>query len=197
MIRKQTWILLGVFSLLLGLAFYLRENPVAGGVSTTPTSTPPASLLPGWKAADIVWIKYTSTEQEAVELNKTGQVEWVFVADDPLPVDAGLAEKARTQIASVRVMAFLDSGYDLQALGLDKPGKQLSIRDAQGRQVNIRFGMLTPTENGYFVRVDDQPPSVINKFSVDAIFESLQIDQFIPQAAGLEAENTSESGTAP
>jgi hypothetical protein len=180
MIRKQTWLLVGIFALLLGLAFYLRQNPLVNSASITPTPTDPVVMLAGWQSGDITWIEYKNSQESVIELTRNELGAWVLGAEDPQTAEAGKAEQIRSQIANIRVMSYMDPGYDLEALGLKTPERILSIRDAQGRKVEMHFGRLTPTGTGYYVQVDGQAPHIVSKYGADAIFDLLKKELLVP-----------------
>jgi hypothetical protein len=182
MIRKQTWILVGIFAVLLGLAYYLRQNPVVNSANITQTPTNPVIMLAGWHSADITWIEYRNSQEEdgIIELTRSESGAWLLGPEDPQTVEAGKAEQIRSQIANIRVMSYMDPGYDLEALGLKTPEIILSIRDAQGRKVEMHFGSLTPTGTGYYVQVDDQAPQIVSKNGADAIFDLLKKELLVP-----------------
>jgi hypothetical protein len=196
MIRKQTWFLLAIFAVLLGLAFYLRENPVVGSAGATPTPTSPVILLTGWPTNDIVWIEYQGEPDGMLELSRGENGGWLLGPGEAQAAQAGVVEQISTQIANIRVVTFLDPGYHLAALGLTEPARTIRIGDAQGRTTELRIGRLTPTGSGYYVQVDGQAPAVISKYGADAIFDLLAKNELDPPAPEVPAD-APEPGNSP
>ncbi len=171
MVRKQTWILLAVFAVLLAGMFYLQKNPLPSSGSTTPSPTSAAPVLQGWTSSDIVSMEFKDTHQgTTIQISQDAQGNWTL-GPDKKKVDTGLAEELRTQIAEFRPIAALPTGLQLQAIGLETPSRILSIRNKQGKQSELRIGNADPTDSGYYVQMDNQPPVVIAKSTIDGTLD--------------------------
>ncbi len=169
MIRKQTWILLAVFILLLGGAFYLQKNPLPSGTKPTPSPTATMLLLPGWKDSDIVKVVLQDAPGSSTQVSQDDKGNWKLILNTgkETTVAAGMVEQLRSAITSMNVQATLPSGYALDALGLKSPAKTLTIQNKQGQQAVIHIGSATPTGNGYYLQVNNQAPVVVDKGAVD------------------------------
>ncbi len=171
MIRKQTWILLIIFALLLGVAFYLQKNPLPESAELTPSPTSAPNLLQGWQSSDIVWMELVVGQGEPIRILQDAQGNWVLESGESFPVEAGKAEQLRSEIAEIRPITVLPADYALDALGLNIPSRTLSIRDKQGKQVTISIGNMDPTESGYYAQVATQAPAVINSYTLEGIVD--------------------------
>jgi hypothetical protein len=175
MVRKQTWILLAVFVVLLGATFYLQKNPLpkAAG-TTTPSATSAAPILQGWNANDIVWMELKDAQGATILMAQDSEGSWALGQDGKQKVEAGLAEEITAQIASMRPVTTLATGFDLEPVGLKTPARILTIRNKQGKQTEIHIGNVTPTGSGYYVQVDQQAPVVVEKTTVDGTLDLFQ-----------------------
>jgi hypothetical protein len=197
MVRKQTWILLGVLAVLLGLAYYLQQNPVAGSVSATPSPTPTANMLEGWTSNDIVWIEFKNFDGYIVDLTKEDQTGWMLGPEGDEMVEPGNVEQIRAQIVDIRTLALLDPGYNLESVGLAAPSNILTVKDAQGRKAIILFGNQTPTESGYYVQVNGEAPKVVSKYAVESLFDLFNKEQFVTVPAVSEEDKTADPAASP
>jgi hypothetical protein len=182
MVRKQTWVLVGIFSALLGVVFYLQKNPLPNNAGVTPSPTSPASLFVGWQEADIRWIGYrTSANQETpIELSNQGEGNWVLGKDGNIMVEGGKAAQIAAQIIDTHISASLPADYSLEAVGLETPASVLSIRNSQGIQSDLKIGNATPTGAGYYVQLDNQTPVVVETAVIDQLQSLLSMENLQP-----------------
>lgn len=181
MIRKQTWILLGVFIIALVGTILLENNPDLVKSSQTPTTSPtsPAMMLEGWQSNDIAWMEFLDGQGNQLRIMKNSEGKWVIDSESGDAVDAGTVEEIRSQIAAAQTIAHLDPGYDTDAIGLSIPVYTLTVRNIQGQESVIQIGQMTPTQTGYYVKVDNSAPVVVSKLAIDNIVDKLQRDQLI------------------
>lgn len=176
MIRKQTWILLVVFAALLGVMFYLRQNPLPDPAQATPSVTAQPVMLPGWQPEDITQISIQHGQGEALMLAKDAEGSWML-EPGALPVEAGKVEQLRAQITDLRVIAALEPGSDPAATGLNQPVLTLAIWNTEGQESVLKIGGITPIETGYYIQVGENAPVVVSKFAVDALLDLAQIEK--------------------
>ena len=176
MIRKGTWIVLLIFVLLLGVAFYLSKNPLPTSASLTPTATEIPPLLSGWKSSDIVRIDYIG-DPGPLSLSQNPDGSWTVGPENPVPATIAQVEYVRSQLTAIRMNFVLNTTDPMEAVGLAAPTRRLILQNAQGAQVEIRIGKETPTGSGYYIQVDNQTPVVINKFSLDGVLNVLIREQ--------------------
>jgi hypothetical protein len=170
MVRKQTWILLGVFVLLLGVTFYLQKNPLPKKETLTPSPTAQPRLLPGWQGSEIVWMELKESQgSSGIQIVQDEQGNWALGTGGKEKVDTGHAEQMREQFADISTTAALPANYQLDAIGLKAPARFLAIRNKQGKQATINIGNADPTDSGYYVQVDTQSPVVVDKFTLDGL----------------------------
>lgn len=175
MVRKSTLILLIVFAVLVGLAYYLQQNPLPEASSTpaAPSATAEGPVLPGWQSSDIAAVELASMDG-TVELVQTADSSvWTMGPDGP-EIELSLVEQVRSQLVAATVQASLPEGYARQALGLEPPVSTLTLRGAGDRQARIYIGAKTPTGNGYYVQVDEQEPVVVSSMAIDTVLDLLR-----------------------
>jgi hypothetical protein len=173
MIRKKTWILLGIFVILVGAAIYLQKNPIKPNTALTPNPTAPAALLNGWTSADIQRIEYQDNLGSLITLAQVAQENWVLQPDNK-PVGLGKIEQIRTQILDTQVVTALDPGYDLASIGINAPSQTLTLTSTKGTTATIRVGSKTAIGTGYYVQVNQEQPVVVNSYAVEGLLDALK-----------------------
>ena len=173
MVRKQTWILLFIFALLLGVTFYLQKNPLPKSAAITPSATTAPELLQAWQSSDITWMELKESQSKTIQIIQDAQGSWTLGPEGKEKVDTGKAEQLRTEIAAIRIVAVLPANYQLDTVGLSAPTRTIAIRDKQGKQITINIGSSDPTGSGYYVQIASQAPVAVNKYTLDGI-----VDQF-------------------
>lgn len=175
MIRRSTLVFVILFLLLLAGAFFLRKNPLPSSKTPTPIPTQQAKLLPNITAQDITSLSLTQSEGLAVEVTQDGQGGWMFAGEPGRTIAApGKIEQARDELASTLVTAELPEGYDLSAVGLEKPLSEIRIKTTSGQAFSIHVGEKTPTVGGLYVQLGDSTPVVINKAVIETVTKLLE-----------------------
>lgn len=196
MVRKQTWVLLGVFVILIGVAFYLQKNPLKTSAELTPSPTPPISFLPDWTTGDIIRINYQDSQGILIQLEQATNGGWMLQPDGK-PVDLGKIEQIRTQILDTQVITTLDSGFDLASIGMSSPAGKITLTNLKGENVEIQIGSKTPIGTGYYVLVDQNRPMVVSSYAVETLLELLKVEALLDLTPTPELTPSLESTTAP
>lgn len=172
MVRKPTWILLGVFAVLLAGVFYLQKNPLPEAASKTPSPTAAPKLLEGWAPGDIVYMEMKDGQGKDIQMTQDADGgNWTLGPEGKQKVESGLAEEIRSQAVEFRAVTTLPAGYQLDPIGLQTPKRSLTLRSKQGKQVELRIGSATPTGEGYYVQVNNQAPVVVNQSTIDGTLD--------------------------
>lgn len=198
MIRRGTWILLLIFALLVGLAFYLQKNPLPSEAERTPSPTAPVQVLSGVNSSNITGIALVSGSEEPAKISINAQGEWVVGETGGQMAETGKVEQLRAEIASLQVMTSLPDRFELEPAGLVDTAKALKIQTDQGKQIEILIGNETATGSGYYIQVNSDNPVVIEKAAIDTILELiLEIVAPAPTETAPATENTPQQTAAP
>lgn len=193
MVRRQTWVLLVVFVVLLGVVFYLQKNPQAiKSADITPSPTAQLSLLPGLKEQDINFVELKDSRGNTVQISKGSDGKWVLMPENK-PVDTGKAGELTAQIVDTHILSTLPADFALGASGLNKPTQVITVGSIQGKKMAIKIGSATPTGSGYYVQVDNGTPTVIDSAVVDTLTQQMSLAHLAPTptlAATVEATTT-------
>jgi hypothetical protein len=206
MIRRSTWILVGVLLVLIGVAVYLQRNPGALPSGTpTPSVTPVMQVLSQGSSTDVSQISIQPAQGQALALKKGANGEWRFDPDTGEPVDQGQVQQLLDTLYSLIVQSAVPADTPLDAMGLTAPQQVISLQLSNGQSVRIQIGNQTPTGSGYYLRVDDGPATVVDQYSVSTLVSGLDKQSFLPPTptpaetgtAQVTPALTPSAGTAP
>jgi hypothetical protein len=152
MIRRSTWIVLGVFAVMLVAVLW---STMAGPSVATPadaTSTP----APLWSIApqDIQTLKVEALGTgTVVTAHRDQSAGWAL--DQP----TGLADVGRLEIAADSLVSLIPSdtapAADLASYGLDNPGWHVTLNLTDGRRLELLIGQTSPTGGVVYVKQPD------------------------------------------
>lgn len=176
MIRRSTVVYILLLIVLVSAYFYIK-NRSQSRADIELTLTPEATS----EAVNYVFtsedgvpssIRIQSKAGETVELARDASGAWALIQPVAAKADQASAEAAATQVQTMRILnkvANLDPGL----AGLKTPEYVLTVKFPKGeRTVNI--GVVTPSENGYFVQdASGGDIQIVSKSAVDALITLL------------------------
>jgi len=172
-----TWITVLLLVGLIGFTFYLnREKETTA--DTTPTSEETAYVFAATEGEGTVSsIEIKPAEGEAVRIARNEKNAWAIELPLEAEADQGLAEAAATQISALKVISPIDGKADV--FGLDNPAYTITIEFAGGAREThtLEIGDSTPTNSGYYVRVDKDKMMITDLSGIDSL---LQLVNFPP-----------------
>jgi len=194
MIRRGTLIVLAIFVLLIGVTWYLEWSPAGKArVVGTPTATAYPSLLqlPSTEMMKIEFKDSNGTIGIKRNLNDT----WSFDDEQNTPVDQGKVQQVLASLSGLQSLATLDT-KTLDAFGLVTANRTLTIQTSTKGTVVLKIGNITPTTSGYYVQIDNHPPVVVDKTSLDEVLNNITLQALLPATATpLPVQGTPPGGT--
>jgi hypothetical protein len=193
MIRRNTWVLLTLFGLLILAAWYLQDSQQREAALAT--ETPAIALLFAVQNAEIVALSIRDSQGGRVEVIKDDGLGWTLVGLEGEEPDVARIERAVSNAAGIRILSQLETQPDLTVIGLENPEYRIAITLQDGEQLEAHIGHATAMENGYYARLPGGGVVVANKFNLDAILEIHQDLPVIPQpepTPAPEIEQTAE-----
>ena len=177
MIKRNTWILLLVFAVVLATAITLQKtNLLAPQVS--PTATPAPSLL---NFANDSLSEITLTNSTGLKVDsqlENGQ--WSIVSPPGLVISQGNMQQIISELNGISVQSKLLSPLPLESTGLQVPTYTLTMKYASGQTHTFKVGSLTATNSGYYVQVDSNDAVIVNQSGIDNIIELLKSVTYTP-----------------
>jgi len=172
MIRRSTWILLALFMISLGGLWLWQRS---GGNETTKTETPFPTSLPlllNMDTNQIMGIKIEDAAGKRVVFTSLGGSSWIITEPVRDNVDMDAFSSVLQQLTSLQPLSMLDPIPPLDQIGMVIPAHTITITDQGGKDAVLEVGALTPTQSGYYVRVEGKL-YVVSVAPVDAFVDML------------------------
>ena len=194
MIRRTTWVVVAVFLAVLAAAIYIQRQPAEPeDAGATPVVTQPNLLPLTFSEISSLRLEETVTGK-VVELAVDEGGVWQLLEPSAGPADPSEVENILTTLTTLRVQTSLEPAASLAIFGLAEPAYHLTLTSTAGEDVVLLVGDITPTSSGYYVQVNDQPPQVVSKFSLDSFLGILDEPPVQPTPTSwveeLEGEGT-------
>jgi hypothetical protein len=153
MIRRSTWIALGVFAVLLALAVWWSRQDSADPVELVGGTPAPAPL---WEftSDQIVTLRVESSgDDKVLEVTRDPDTGWRMTSPVAEPADAARVESVVTWLASPQVRGELPDADDLAPFGLETPAYRFRIQTRDDAEYSLEVGRSAPTGGWVYVRV--------------------------------------------
>ena len=152
--RAGTWAAILVLAVLLGVVYYLNtQEKLPQDDSDFALELVEDAFLFEDDDLLITGIAISPADGETIRLERDGESAWVFTQPESAEADPALVEAAASQIFSVIIVSEIES-VDPSIFGLDSPSHLIEIRFDNGTTSAIEIGDVTPTNSGYYARVD-------------------------------------------
>jgi len=178
MIRRSTWITLGVFIILLVFAIYWTNfRSTETTIEPTPLPESPWSL----SFAEIESVKISNYEQgKSLELRRNSEGNWVESSHDG-DVDAGTVEQAISWLAAPIVNRVVMTEGGLAQFGLDEPRGIITVFTYDGDAKVLLIGDISPIGNlTYVIMPQTYNVLLINNIDVDSIMDLVGMELHLP-----------------
>ena len=182
MIRRSTWILLLVFAILAGFAFFFQRyqsNKADNSATQTPTSTPQMAF--NLNGAQVNEITISDSSGNSLDLVRDEAGALWTISDVPKgQVDASKIESASTQLFVAEVQETITQTLPLDSIGLVPPAYHLTMTLSNGAKLSTEVGDQTPIGSGYYVRVNSGQVIIVGKTALDEIIKFLSEPPLLP-----------------
>ena len=180
MIRRNTWILLIIFGLMIVLAILfpkIKESLSKKEGKVTPTVG--VTTLFSFDATQVAYLRVEDSSGKLVAIRRNESGLWELT--EPVGnTDTAAVDTIISQFTGLRAMVTLDPSTDMTIYGLSRPAYYINVNLNGGEKLTVIVGDITPTKSGYYVRVDEQPPVVVSKSSIEKIIGVLVTPPFMP-----------------
>jgi len=170
MIRRSTWILLGIFLLLLAGTIYLSRT---GNLSLLPEETPVPTDSPVFSldTGQITAIKVEKPGDRVVQIDQSAEFSWMVTLPSGGLVNPDQVNSAVSTVNTWTIQNELSVPPPMDAMGLATPAYVITFSTATGQTRFLNVGKLTPTGSGYYIQVDGGPPVVVSKTNIDPFLQ--------------------------
>ena len=171
MIRKSTLVVFLVFLVALAALLYLQRAPDSPlKPAETPLATSMPNLITGLKGADISVVVQKSADGKEKRLTRNQDGSWTFAS---LTIEGGKLEQPLSELLAARILSQMPPDLSLKDMLLEVPAQVITLQSLDGRSLSLQIGSMTPTQSGYYARVDNNPVVVVSKDSIDAVLQLL------------------------
>jgi hypothetical protein len=193
MIRRNTWIVLGVFILLLALAIFWDRIPALNPPEATPTAMPVAESLFEFTADEVQQLTLNGIAGETAVYQLDEEGTWKLTTSQDTggkELDSEEVSYAVEQLARWQPLASIEAITELQAIGLIDPATRITVTLSDGEEVQVGVGDETVTGSGYYVHVGGQQPQIISITNVEEVTNLLYSPPMLEATPTPNAEPT-------
>jgi hypothetical protein len=171
MIRRSTWIILGIFLLLLASTLVWQRYRKDAEARVTPTTEQEMLLN---LTSQVIGLRIEGFGSQIVEVIRDEQGQWKLTVPEGHETDTDSVESAVSQLSNLSILSTFDQGLDLGNTGLMVPVYRITISLEDRQQINVYVGKATATGSGYYVRLGEKDVSVVSKYNLDSILNLSQ-----------------------
>ena len=190
--RQSTVIYLVLFLLVIGAYYYLNNREEPADIALTLEPTTEVSYLFTAEDGLPTRIRIESKSGDAVEVARNAENAWALVLPREATADQASAEAAASQVTTMQILDRLPD-IDPEIVGLTDPEYNILVKFTSGVERNVKIGVITPTESGYYVQNTDGETVIVSKSSVDALLGLLNNPPYLETPT--LATTTPEDGT--
>ncbi len=163
-----TWITVLIFIGLVGAAVYLNRQKETVAAEATPASEI-SYLFPANVDGSPTSIEIIPAAGDRVKVARDEKNVWAL--ELPIKAEAiqSSAEAAAAQVSALEIISDVDA--DPAIFGLDHPAFEIIFEFENGNKHTLEVGDSTPTNSGYYVRVDKDKMKVVDLSGIDALLQ--------------------------
>jgi hypothetical protein len=194
MIRRNTWVLLGVFIIVAAGAFFFQRMQQKKA-EAQPTATPAYTTLIDFGTHKILRVSINDDTGRSIILTQDSQGNYTPSPEEYSHLNADTVSNAMVEIRGLNVLNSLETVPALNVIGLEKPHYTIHITLDDGAGYVLQIGDKTPTGTGYYVSVDGKSPVVVDGTGLSAIIDLLTPPTPTPSPTGGTPSPTTSSAT--
>jgi Domain of unknown function (DUF4340) len=182
MVRRSTWILLGVFVVLVGLAWLFQRyqaNKATDVATATPTVTP--VKLYALTSTQVNEINIAASTGDKIDLYRDpASSNWAIANLPADQADSVQIESINEQLLSLSVQDTLTESLPLDSVGLVTPAYTISMTTTDGTQLVTYVGSQNAVGDSYYARVDSGQVVLVRKVELDTVLNLLKNPPLLP-----------------
>jgi hypothetical protein len=172
-----TLVTLVLFGLLVLGVLYINRQDESPAADVTPTPGV-TYVFEKWEDTVINGIEVKPAEGDAVKVVRSEKGVWEIELPKKAEADQGLAESAASQATALQIVSAIDSAK-LDIFGLDKPAYIITIDLEGGEKRVLEVGDATPTNSGYYVRLDKKTTVIVDLSGIDALTQLVTFPPYV------------------
>jgi hypothetical protein len=173
--RTGTWVAILVLAVVVAIAYYLNRNAeTAAEADITPTAEA-QFVFDSSKIVKSIEVQPAEGQTAAIERNADN--DWVLTQPDKVKADPALAEAAASQLTALKINQ--DITGDPSIFGLDTPEYTIKVTFDDGTSHTLEVGDNTPTNNGYYVRLDKKDMMIVSLSGINALINLVDFPPYL------------------
>jgi hypothetical protein len=193
MVRRSTWVLLGIFIVLVGFTWYFQRNQSEKTITETTVPTVTMAHLYNLDSTQVNEVMIADGIGNKIDLYRDQETLQWAVKDIPLEeVNSFQIESVLAQFYAIQSMETLTQTVPYDSIGLADPTYTIMIKTSDGSESITYVGTQTAIGNGYYVRIGDGAVNIVEKVALDEVLNLVSTPPLVVTAtpeAGLPAEN--------
>jgi len=179
MVRRTTWILLGVLAVV-AVAYGLWRRASAQKVDAEPTAAP--VQLWSLTADQIETLRLVNLSSgRLLVVRRDPLAGWQMTAPRIVEADSGRIEMALGWLLAPDVRQSLEDPGDLSAFGLEPPQARLTVLLKDGASRTLEVGRIDPTGSVYYVRLPGgSAVALVSRYGVDDLLGLIEDPPYLP-----------------
>lgn len=166
--RAGTWIALIVLAAVIGAAVYMNRQ-AEESANAEPTVVVEEEAFVFTDDSIVTGIEVKPAEGETIALKRNEEKVWVLSKPDEAEANQSAAEAAASQIGALKIINEVDAQKDPSIFGFDAPVYTFTINFEGGKTSVLEVGDTTPSQSGYYLRVDKIKAYVVSFSGIDAL----------------------------
>jgi len=166
-IQLGTLITLTLFAAIVLTMIFLNRQDQTKAEEALPTSAAPVFLFDETKDGALTSIEVKPAQTAAVKIALGADKAWAFELPTQTAADQALVTSAATQVFALTKGAELDGKMSI--FGLDAPNYVITLTFAGGKTHVLEIGDATPTNSGYYARLDQSAAFITDLSGADAL----------------------------
>ncbi|MBI3152717.1 MAG: DUF4340 domain-containing protein [Chloroflexi bacterium] len=190
-----TWVALVLLAALIGGAYYLNNKKETTEAEATPVFEEISYVFA--EDSFVTSIEVKPADGETVKVARNEENVWAIELPFETEADQGLAEAAASQITALEIIDELDANVNPSIFGFDEPAYVITIEFEGGKKQVLEIGDSTPTNSGYYVRLDEKKMMIVGLSGIDALTNLVFFPPYLntPTPTALPTTPTAEPPT--
>lgn len=199
MVRRSTWIVLGIFALLVGFAFFFQRyqgNKTESAATATPTAAPVYLFNLG--DASVSGMKIEDNAGNSIDMFQDPILSnWVIAGSPAEQADTATISSLSSQVKAMKVEETLIQSVPLASIGLDPAAYTITITSSDGSKLVVDIGMKTVIGSGYYVKGFGGQVMIVSASAMESLLDLLKNPPILPTPTPEVAPTGTVSPTGP
>ncbi len=182
MVRRSTWIVLGLFVLVIGFAL-IFERFQANKTEVTATATPVVAAVKLYDVTNtqVNEIIITASGGGKIDLYRDPETSNWVITDVPVDqADSAQIDSISQQLLSLQIQETFTQTLTLASIGLETPAYTITLTTVDGNQIITEIGSPNAIGDGYYVRVDSGQVVLVDKVVLDDVISFINQPPVLP-----------------